>query len=276
MAAKIKCFLPRVVPLLVIIVFLLTIRMIQAGIEVPPQPEEKVAEAEPVGVAPSPVEAPQAPTAPPPPSESVEPVAANQPAQESAPAVVATPVIVATPPEAPPAEALTPTDQPAPAVANEEAVAKSGSETDIKEKEVVETTPPAEAAASAPPPAPSAPAMEYQGVYKSGNAPLKEKTKVRIFRSGDAYFFAHREESGSWSVQLESTRGAQATEKGIWFYWFDATDNTLNAYFEVSQNPQQLVSEINAAVTEFNNKMSDTAYKQRYEEYRQKALQESK
>lgn len=115
--------------------------------------------------------------------------------------------------------------------------------------------------------------VEYKGIYKKGDAPLKKKTKVRIVRAGD--FFEFIPKSGeTWALSVKSIRGTNAVEKGIWIYWFSEAGDTLTAYIETKDN-LILKDDINAAVEEANRD-PNVEYRARYETYKSKALEEAK
>ena len=81
-----------------------------------------------------------------------------------------------------------------------------------------------------------------EGIYRSGTAPLNDKAKVSFVKVGTTYEIIPNEPTAQpWRVSFERIRGAVATEKGLWFYWFDETNNVLNAYFEMP-NPSMLAN----------------------------------
>lgn len=149
-----------------------------------------------------------------------------------------------------------------------------------------------------PPPTPTAPTApltpvatstpdvvvpETNAVYRSGQAPLTEKARVKIgCASGSCQFIPVVPGKDSpWSVKLIGIRGAQSSPKGFWFYWFDEAGATLHAAFEANASEaQNFISAINAAVIQANKKpMTDEEsqkLKANYEEYQKKALQQSR
>lgn len=133
---------------------------------------------------------------------------------------------------------------------------------------------PASVQTADPAPAPLAPSAVYSAVYRSGAAPFKVKSRVTITKTGQGYRFAPRDGT-PWDIPVESIRGAQMTEKGLWFYWFDGSDNTLVGFFEMNQ-AGTLGSEINAAVAAYQQQYSDEKYRAAYEAYKEQALRESK
>lgn len=119
---------------------------------------------------------------------------------------------------------------------------------------------------------------DYTGTYRSGNAPFKEKTKVRITRTDQGYDFVPQTAGNPWSVAVQTIRGAQAGDKGLWFYWFEG-DNTLNAFFEVEGGgASALASQIMQDVTNYNQApiREDEEAKARYDAYFEKAMRESR
>ncbi|OGQ07691.1 MAG: hypothetical protein A3G32_00655 [Deltaproteobacteria bacterium RIFCSPLOWO2_12_FULL_40_28] len=122
---------------------------------------------------------------------------------------------------------------------------------------------------------------EYQAIYKQGNAPLEAKTKVRIYKSTDSYNFTSIRTGQTWTLPFKSLRGSEVGTKGIWLYWFDQSDSTLNAYFEVANNGAgSLASDINLVVQDAHKggitTQEESTYKNRYENYRQEALRDAK
>jgi carboxylesterase type B len=123
--------------------------------------------------------------------------------------------------------------------------------------------------------------ISFEGVYMQGSGPFNKKTKVMIQRNGENYDFTPIGSSGgmAWSVPISTIRGAQSSDTGLWFYWFDASDNTLDCYIKMSQHASELAQEITAAVTQPRQGQGQTMgtgdidqYKARYEAYRQQAI----
>lgn len=118
------------------------------------------------------------------------------------------------------------------------------------------------------------------GTYISGGMPFAQKTKVTIARNGETYAFIPPS-GDSFVVPLKQMRGAVSSVEGIWIYWFDVNGATQTAYFELS-NSQALVDAITTAIKSANiagQPMSADELelqRQRYEEYKAKALKEAK
>lgn len=147
------------------------------------------------------------------------------------------------------------------------AFADKKEQTDKKEKvEKVDTKTPAVVAG-------------ISAVYVSGNASFPPKTKLMISHSADSYTFTPQK-GEAWEVPNTSIRGTIVYDKGVWFYWFDASHNTLNCNLQMSQADAAIfVDEINAALKAANvdpTLQQQEQSKQTFEQYKEKALQESK
>ncbi len=137
---------------------------------------------------------------------------------------------------------------------------------------------PAPVETAAPEQAPVNLASAYQGIYKSGNAPFAEKTRLKITKVDDAFLFVPLK-GEAWNLPLKSMRGAVVSSKGIWIYWFDDAGNTLNGFVEMTEGNTLLASDINQAVNDYfiNRPQADEEkLKANYESYKEKALREAK
>lgn len=121
-------------------------------------------------------------------------------------------------------------------------------------------------------------ANQYAAQFRQGDAPLPKKAKVTIQTQDKSFEFipVQRGNGGSWLLSVDKLRGVQASTTGIWLYWFNDGGETQNAFFKVEQNVEGLVAELNKAISDYYGAYSEIdEQKRRYEEYRQRALQES-
>lgn len=125
----------------------------------------------------------------------------------------------------------------------------------------------------------------YELIYKSGAAPFKPKTKVSLLVKKDGLEVIPVKrgrastDSSPWNVVVGSIRGAQGGKDALWLYWFDSNEQTLQGMFEVvGQPPSDVASVINKLVTDFHQGPVQwkEGMKERYEEYKDKALKESR
>ncbi|HBF12533.1 MAG TPA: hypothetical protein DDW49_03955, partial [Deltaproteobacteria bacterium] len=83
-----------------------------------------------------------------------------------------------------------------------------------------------------------------------------------------------------WNLPLSSLRGAIAATEGVWIYWFDSNQATLNAFIKMDKDVAGLVNEINTVVSTANQKpMTDTEaekYKDTFQKYQEEALKTAK
>lgn len=119
------------------------------------------------------------------------------------------------------------------------------------------------------------PSNAYVATYRQGEAPLRKRAKVKIFKSNASYIFMPTK-GEAWSLSLKNIRGAVEAGTGFWFYWFDANNQTLSSFFKMGSEKSALVSEINSAVNNyFLNPPAQQKYKATFEAYKEKALEES-
>lgn len=121
-------------------------------------------------------------------------------------------------------------------------------------------------------------ASAYQGIYKSGNAPFAEKTRLKITKVDDAFLFVPLK-GEAWNLPLKSMRGAVVSPKGVWIYWFDDSGNTLNGFVDMTEGNTLLAGDINQAVSDYfiNRPQADEdKLKANYESYKEQALREAK
>ncbi len=129
-------------------------------------------------------------------------------------------------------------------------------------------------------PSASTPAVAgINAIYVTGNASFVPKTKLIISHSADSYIFTPQR-GAAWEVPNKSIRGTIVYDKGIWFYWFDASRNTLNCNLQMSTaDAATFVDDVNAAIKAANvdpTIQESEQSKQTFEQYQEKALQESK
>src|SRR3989338_3079588 len=122
---------------------------------------------------------------------------------------------------------------------------------------------------------------EYRGSYESGQGPFKPKTPVKIMRVEEEYRIASLKSGGDiWNLPLSSLRGAIAATEGVWIYWFDGNEATLNAFIKMDKDVASLVNEINTVVSTANQKpMTDAEaekYKDTFQKYQEEALKTAK
>ncbi|MBX7148415.1 hypothetical protein K1X76_04965 [bacterium] len=128
----------------------------------------------------------------------------------------------------------------------------------------------------------SATSLEYSATYKQGNAPFAKDTKVHIIKDNQGYQFIPLGNGQAWNIQLSDLRGAVANEKGVWIYWFDPSQNTLNAFFETKDRQTMLADEMSVSIKDFQTKKAPMtqdeidSYKNRYETYKEEALKQSR
>jgi hypothetical protein len=120
---------------------------------------------------------------------------------------------------------------------------------------------------------------EYSGVYQAGYMPFKADTSVKLVRQSDAYLIVPNS-GDAWAMPLKGLRGAIAVPGGLWIYWFDSNDNTLNGYIKMS-TASSAADDINAVVKSVNQLKGSTQAdldknKQIFEDYKVKALSEAK
>lgn len=130
-------------------------------------------------------------------------------------------------------------------------------------------------AKEAPSAAPALVADQYEAVYRTGNAPLPEKTKVTITKTPEGLTIMPQKKGGEgWTIPIKSIRGAQASTGGLWLFWFNETDNTLTGHFKMEKGQDILAADINSAVNQYHQAAFE-AYKVRFEQYKTEALKES-
>ena len=85
--------------------------------------------------------------------------------------------------------------------------------------------------------APSAPlGDQFEATYRTGSAPIPEKTRVTITKTPDGLTITPQKKGGEgWTLPIKSIRGAQASVQGLWLFWFDETDNTLTSQFKMEK-----------------------------------------
>ena len=120
---------------------------------------------------------------------------------------------------------------------------------------------------------------DYSGTYIGGYMPFKANASVKLVRQSDAYLIVP-EAGDAWALPLKGLRGAIAIPEGLWLYWFDANDNTLNGYIKMPM-ASMAADDINAVVKSVNQAKGSTQAdldqdKQLFEEYKVKALSEAK
>lgn len=117
----------------------------------------------------------------------------------------------------------------------------------------------------------------FQAVYSQGSAPFKKNAKIKITKSGDSFIFVPTR-GDAWSLTLKQIRGAVQAKTGMWFYWFDANNNTLSGFFRIKGRLAELVGSINSSVNDYFQSPGrlDQKYKADYEAYKKKALREAK
>lgn len=120
----------------------------------------------------------------------------------------------------------------------------------------------------------------YSATYINGSASFNPKTKLHVSHTGDAYTFTPDKGGEAWVVPVKSIRGTIIYDKGVWFYWFDGSYNTLNCNLQMQPaDAMALSSEVTEAVKGANTDPFATQegqYKTTFEEYQKKALEESK
>lgn len=116
------------------------------------------------------------------------------------------------------------------------------------------------------------------GVYKTGNAPFSPKTKVTFAQIGTVIEITPIKGGEVWRLPFNIVRGIRANDKTLWIYWFDSSDNTLTAQFQMDQLANGFANTVNAAVVNFHKGSSEMTLEQqqRYEQYKEQAIKESK
>lgn len=116
------------------------------------------------------------------------------------------------------------------------------------------------------------------GVYKTGNAPFSPKTKVTFVQVENSIEISPLKGGEVWKLPFNAVRGLRANDKTLWIYWFDSSDNTLTAQFQMDQLANGFANTVNAAVVNFHKGPSEMTLEQqqRYEQYKEQAIKESK
>ena len=124
--------------------------------------------------------------------------------------------------------------------------------------------------------APSAPlGDQFEATYRTGSAPIPEKTRVTITKTPDGLTITPQKKGGEgWTLPIKSIRGAQASVQGLWLFWFDETDNTLTSQFKMEKGQDILAADINSAVNRYYQTIEE-ARRQKFEQYMNEALKES-
>ena len=119
---------------------------------------------------------------------------------------------------------------------------------------------------------------DFQGTYQRGDATnLQEGAQVRISRLDGKTYDIVGSAGSRWTLPVEQIRGAQASVKGLWLYWFEG-ENTRHAFFEMSSGADILASTISKDVLDYHQQpvIEDAEAKARYELYRDQAIRQSK
>lgn len=116
------------------------------------------------------------------------------------------------------------------------------------------------------------------GVYKTGNAPLNPKAKVTITQVANSIEITPLKGGEVWKLPFNIVRGVRAEDKTLWLYWFDSSDNTLTAQFQMDQLATGFANTVNTAIVDFHKGPSQMSLEQqqRYEQYKEQAIKESK
>ena len=124
--------------------------------------------------------------------------------------------------------------------------------------------------------APSAPlGDQFEATYRTGSAPIPEKTRVTITKTPDWLTITPQKKGGEgWTLPIKSIRGAQASVQGLWLFWFDETDNTLTSQFKMEKGQDILAADINSAVNRYYQTIEEDR-RQKFEQYMNEALKES-
>src|SRR3989338_6328995 len=124
--------------------------------------------------------------------------------------------------------------------------------------------------------APSAPlGDQFEATYRTGSAPIPEKTRVTITKTPDGLTITPQKKGGEgWTLPIKSIRGAQSSVQGLWLFWFDETDNTLTSQFKMEKGQDILAADINSAVNRYYQTIEE-ARRQKFEQYMNEALKES-
>jgi hypothetical protein len=113
---------------------------------------------------------------------------------------------------------------------------------------------------------------EFRGVYKQGNGPLRPKTRVRMYRKDNNYYFSPlRSSRAPWVLHLKEIRGAMTSERGVWLYWFGEQNQTQKAFIKMTSQ-KKFAKEVNDAVNNFYLEQG----KARFEAYKKKALKQAR
>lgn len=118
-----------------------------------------------------------------------------------------------------------------------------------------------------------------EGEYITGDSPnFKPEDKLGISYNENEYQFLNKSKKNSLMIlPLSAIRGAISKPEGVWVYWFDAGGITRNMLLDVKDG---FADEMNEKVKEFNKKPMTAKqleeYKERYQEYKQEAIEKAK
>lgn len=127
---------------------------------------------------------------------------------------------------------------------------------------------------------PADPVAEYSAIYKSGTAPLREKSNVKLLLGNGALEVNSLKPGETpWRLLIPQMRGATAVQNGVWFYWYGDGNVLQQGYFDMPQAQADAFSgALNKMLNDFYQRPAESVEKLKnsYEAYRVRALEDSK